>query len=186
MAKNDQVTVFIDEKKLSEATMRFATHEIELRCGKTGGIAEAEKREGDMKTPFGKYKLKQVFYRADKVEKPKTILPVSEITPDMGWCDDPADPAYNTLIKKPYAASHEDMYREDDVYDIVVEISHNDNPPVPGLGSAVFLHLMRPEKTGTAGCLAFTHENLRFLLDNVTKDTVIEIRPKPAPSAGIA
>lgn len=174
-----QALVFIDEKNIPHGIMRFATREFDIRCGKGGAIVESEKREGDMKTPYGQYKLKQVFYRADKVEKPQTILPVTEITKDMGWCDDVNDPQYNRLIRKPYDASHEDMYRpDDDIYDIVVEITHNDNPPVPGHGSAVFLHLMRPAKTGTAGCLAFTHENLRYLLDNVTKDTVIDIRPK--------
>lgn len=178
MPKTTQVTVFIDKKKFPEGVARFSIHEFDIRCGKGGAIDKDKKREGDMKTPLGSYRLKRVFYRADKIERPSTTLPLQEITPDMGWCDDPVDPAYNTLIRKPYEASHEDMFRDDDIYDLVVEISHND-PPVPGLGSAVFLHLMRPEKTGTAGCIAFTHENLRFLLDNVTKDTMIDIRLKP-------
>ena len=175
----DQALVFIDKKNIPNGSLTFATRAFYVNCGKGCAIPALEKREGDHKSPWGRYQFKQVFYRADRIEKPHTILPVTEITPDMGWCDDPEHPDYNRLIRKPFIASHEDMHRDDSLYDLVVEISHNDNPPIPYLGCAVFLHLIWPEKSGTAGCLAFDHENLRFLLDNITKDTVLDIRFKP-------
>ncbi|WP_114392206.1 L,D-transpeptidase family protein [Oleisolibacter albus] len=127
------------------------------------GIA-ADKREGDGATPVGAFPLRRVLYRPDRLAPPETGLPAAPIAADDGWCDDPAHPAYNRPVKRPFPASHEVMWRDDHVYDLVVVLGHNDDPPVPGLGSAVFLHLARPGYEGTAGCVALDRPDLLRLL----------------------
>ena len=93
----------------------------------------------------------------------------------MGWCDDSKHPAYNSLITKPFEHSHENMYRNDHLYDLVVEISHNDSPPMPEFGSAVFLHLKRKAEHPTAGCIAFDKQDLVEILEHADDKTYIEI-----------
>jgi L,D-peptidoglycan transpeptidase YkuD (ErfK/YbiS/YcfS/YnhG family) len=94
-----------------------------------------------------------VFYRADRIGRPATKLPCTAIAPEDGWCDAPADPAYNRKIRLPYKASAETLWRDDTLYDIVVVLGHNDDPVVPGAGSAIFLHLARDDGGPTEGCI---------------------------------
>ncbi|MFC5308527.1 L,D-transpeptidase [Azospirillum picis] len=128
-----------------------------------GGVRE-DKREGDGATPVGRFVLRRVLWRADRLPCPQTGLPVQPIAVDDGWCDAPDDPAYNRPVRRPYPASHETMWRDDHVYDIVVVMGHNDDPVVPGHGSAVFLHLARPDRAPTAGCVALAMEDMLRLL----------------------
>jgi L,D-peptidoglycan transpeptidase YkuD (ErfK/YbiS/YcfS/YnhG family) len=119
--------------------------------GRSG--VRGDKREGDGASPVGCLPLRAVFYRADKMSTPATRLPCTAITRDDGWCDAPADPAYNRKVRLPYPASAETMWRDDALYDIVVVLGHNDEPVVPGAGSAIFLHLMREDGGPTEGCV---------------------------------
>jgi L,D-peptidoglycan transpeptidase YkuD (ErfK/YbiS/YcfS/YnhG family) len=100
----------------------------------------------------------------------------------MGWCDDPNDPAYNRPVTLPHPTSHERLWREDDLYDLIVVLGHNDDPVVPGLGSAVFLHIAPPEGKPTQGCVALSAKHLRQVLALVGLDTVLEVAaPVDAP-----
>ncbi len=137
-----------------------------LRCalGKGGITLASHKREGDGATPLGRYPLRRVLYRADRVERPVTDLPVREIREDDGWCDAPEDPAYNRPVRRPYAASHEELWREDGLYDLILVLGHNDDPPVPGLGSAIFLHCKRGDYEPTQGCVALDPDDVRDFL----------------------
>ncbi len=136
------------------------------RCalGKNGVRPAEDKREGDGASPLGTWAIRRVLYRPDRGPVPVTALPVTALTPDDGWCDAPADPLYNQPVPLPYPASHEVLWREDGVYDLIVILGHNDDPPVPGMGSAIFLHLARPGFTGTEGCIALTRPDLEALL----------------------
>jgi len=93
-----------------------------------------------------------------------TALPATPIAPNDGWCDAAGDPLYNQPVPLPYPASAEHLWREDGVYDLIVILGHNDDPPVSGMGSAIFLHLARPGFTGTEGCIALTRPDLEALL----------------------
>src|ERR1700722_5443632 len=104
------------------------------------GIAR-KTREGDGITPLGVFDLREVFYRADRIPMLFTTLPLWKIEPDDGWCDAPDDQNYNRLVKLPYAASAESLWRDDALYDIVAVIGFNDDPVYPGKGSAIFLHV---------------------------------------------
>src|SRR3546814_288511 len=115
-------------------------------------------------TPVGRWPLRRVLYRADRIARPVTVLPCQPIAPDDGWCDDPADPAYNRPVRLPYPARHERLTRDDHLYDLVVVLGHNDAPVVPGAGSAVFLHLARSDYGLTEGCVALALPELLEVL----------------------
>lgn len=143
-------------------------------CGR-GGV-RADKREGDGASPAGSFPLVRVFYRPDRIAAPRSALPTSALRPNDGWVDDPGDPQYNRLVSLPYAAHHEEMWRADGLYDLVVLIAYNSDPPVPGLGSAIFLHVARPDLAPTEGCIAVPRDVLAGLLHLLGPGSVIEIR----------
>ena len=89
----------------------------------------------------------------------------------------PDDPNYNRPVRLPYAASHERLWREDDLYDLVLVLGHNDDPAVPGMGSAIFLHLTRPERTSTEGCVALDRPDLLELLAQARPGDTVTIAP---------
>lgn len=152
-------------------------HGAPAAFGKAGIIAAADKREGDGASPVGVWPIRRVLYRADKGPRPVTALPVAQIGPDDGWCDASGDPAYNRPVTLPYPASAERMWRDDDVYDLVVILGHNDDPVVSGLGSAIFLHLARDGYPPTEGCLALARPDLEALLAAAKPGDALEIRP---------
>ncbi len=135
-----------------------------LRCalGRAGVVAR--KHEGDGGTPVGLLPLRRLFWRADRGPIPRTALQRIPIAPDDGWCDAPTHAEYNRLVRLPFEASHERMWRDDDLYDLVAELGWNDAPVVPGRGSAIFLHLARPDYGPTEGCVALRRADLLALL----------------------
>lgn len=128
------------------------------------GGARADKREGDGATPLGPLPLRRVLYRADRGARPPAAVPVEPIAPDDGWCDDPAHPDYNRPVRLPHPARHEALWRGDGLYDLVGVLGWNDAPPVRGRGSAIFLHVARPDGAPTEGCIALPDRDLRTLL----------------------
>lgn len=147
------------------------------RCALGKGGVRTDKREGDGATPVGEFPLRRVLYRADRIARPTTALDCAPIDPEDGWCDDPSSPDYNRPVRLPHPARHERMWREDGVYDIVVVLGHNDDPPVPGLGSAVFMHLARPGYAPTEGCVALEREDLLRLLAACGRDARLIVTP---------
>ena len=137
-----------------------------VRCalGRSGVARAEDKREGDGKTPLGQWPLRRVLYRADHGGAPETALETQAIMPDEGWCDAPEDPAYNRPVRLPYPASAERLWREDRLYDLVVVLGHNDEPVVPFMGSAIFLHLANLDYRPTEGCVALRRPDLEALL----------------------
>ena len=140
-----------------------------------GGIG-VKRGEGDGVTPVGTYPLRRLFYRADRLAEPKSGLTVTALAPDDGWCDAPVDPAYNTLIKRPYPVSSEALWRDDHIYDLIAVIGFNDDPVVRGKGSAIFLHIARPNYSHTAGCVAMAESDLLELLALLGPRDTISIR----------
>lgn len=144
-------------------------------CGR-GGV-RADKREGDGATPAGTFPLLRAYYRPDRViPVPQSGLPLAALRPEDGWVDDPADAQYNRLVTLPYPAHHEAMWRADELYDLVVVIGYNTDPPVTGLGSAIFLHVARPDFGSTEGCIAVPREVLAGLLGRLAPGSRITIR----------
>lgn len=148
------------------------------RCALGRGGVRRDKREGDGATPAGTFALRSVRFRRDRLAgPPNTALPCTAIARDDGWCDDPADPAYNRPVKLPHPARHEKLWRADGLYDVMVVLGHNDDPPRPGLGSAVFLHVARPDYGPTEGCVALALDQLLDLLAMCGPGTVLTVRP---------
>lgn len=149
-----------------------------FRCtiGRGGLAAAADKIEGDGKTPIGRWQLRQVFYRADRIAAPVTLLPMQPLQPSDGWCDAPGDSHYNQFVQHPYPASAERLWRDDGIYDIIVVLGWNDAPIVHGKGSAIFLHCAQPDFSPTAGCVALTKDDLQlFLADDATPASSVSV-----------
>ena len=150
----------------------------QVRCAIGHGGIRAEKREGDGASPAGVFPLRRVMIRPDRLEAPKTGLPIRALDPADGWCDDPRDGAYNQLVKLPFSASHEILWRDDAVYDVIVEVGYNDDPVKPGLGSAIFVHVARPGFEPTEGCVALALDDLLRLLEDCNEQTVLSVSPR--------
>ena len=134
------------------------------RCAVGQGGIRTHKEEGDSATPAGLLPLRRVLFRADRGASPRTTVPVEPIAPADGWCDDVADARYNRPVRLPYDARCERLWRDDGLYDIVGVLGWNDAPVVPRLGSAIFLHIARPDYGPTEGCVALSAADLRAVL----------------------
>jgi L,D-peptidoglycan transpeptidase YkuD (ErfK/YbiS/YcfS/YnhG family) len=146
---------------------------IKVAIGR-GGI-KAGKREGDGATPAGRYRLVRLWWRADRGPRPQTLLPVRPITAADGWCEDPSDRRYNRPIRMSVEAPGDRLRRADGLYDLIIEIDHNQRPRIAGRGSAVFIHIARPDMTPTAGCVSMPALTLRRLLARLGPNTTITI-----------
>lgn len=143
--------------------------------GKNGVIPEAEGCEGDGKTPLGTYALRRVFYRPDREEPPICALSVTALSADLGWCDAPDSEHYNRLVRLPFGSSHEKLWRDDLIYDLILVLGHNDDPVVPGMGSAIFIHIARDDFSPTLGCVALKAEAMRRFLRQISPEDRIKI-----------
>jgi L,D-peptidoglycan transpeptidase YkuD (ErfK/YbiS/YcfS/YnhG family) len=128
-----------------------------------GGV-RGEKHEGDGATPVGVLPLRRVLYRPDRGPAPHAAVPVQPLAPNDGWCDDPASSAYNRPVRLPLDVSAEALWRDDSAYDIIGVLGWNDSPVQPGRGSAIFLHIARPDYAPTEGCVALAEGDLRRVL----------------------
>ncbi len=128
-----------------------------------GGVRE-HKQEGDGATPAGLLPLRRVLYRADRLAAPDCAFPVEPIAPDDAWCENLHDKNYNRLITAPPGTPGDRLWRDDHVYDIVVVLGWNDTPVRDGHGSAIFLHLTRPDHSPTDGCIGLDLPDLRHVL----------------------
>ncbi len=135
-----------------------------MRCAIGRSGVRADKREGDGATPVGRWPLREAFYRPDRMPQPETRLKMTPLDPQAGWCDAPGDANYNRPVRLPYPASHEELWRADTIYDVIVVMGYNDDPVVDGKGSAIFLHLSRSDYSPTAGCVAVQLEDMMKLL----------------------
>jgi L,D-peptidoglycan transpeptidase YkuD (ErfK/YbiS/YcfS/YnhG family) len=140
----------------------LADHVLHAALGR-GGV-RADKQEGDGATPAGLLQLRRVLYRADRLRPPACAVPLEPIAPTDGWCDDPDDAAYNRQVRLPHSARHEVLWREDGVYDVIGVLGWNDAPVRRGWGSAIFLHVARPDLAPTEGCIALPLPDLLAIL----------------------
>ena len=148
---------------------------LSVRCALGCGGIIADKVEGDGCTPAGRFPVRRLLYRPDRVRDLICQVPMQPMSPSDGWCDDPGDSAYNRMITRPYPGRHETMWRADALYDLVLVIGHNDDPVKPGEGSAVFLHLAQPDYAPTEGCVAFARADFIALLQAMEPATSIVI-----------
>jgi L,D-peptidoglycan transpeptidase YkuD (ErfK/YbiS/YcfS/YnhG family) len=156
------------------AALTLAMGELSMPCviGKGGTLPAADKREGDGATPLGTWALRAALLRPDRAGAAgRPMLPWRWLRPVDGWSDDVADPNYNRPVQWPYRFGHERLWRDDAAYDVIVILAHNDAPPVPGMGSAIFFHQWVPDRDGrpraTEGCVAVAPESMRMILPHL-------------------
>lgn len=143
--------------------------------GRAGACPAADKREGDGRTPLGEWPIRGVMFRRDRLTPPDGYgLPWRWIAEEDGWSDDPADPAYNRPVRHPHRFSAERLWREDGAYDAILILGYNDTPPVPGRGSAIFLHGMTVSGV-TEGCVALAPADLMRLLSELRPGDLLRI-----------
>lgn len=157
------------------STLTYDNNQTPCVVGRNG--VRVRKIEGDGATPAGRFPLRRVLFRSDRISTPNSGLPISAIAGHAGWCTDPMDPHYNQQIELPYSGSHEELWREDSLYDLIVVISYNDAPAVPGAGSAIFLHTARPGMLYTEGCIAVPERPLLEIVAQCGPSTNIVIEP---------
>ena len=154
-------------------TLVFDGFYFKCSIGKNG--LSKDKREGDLKTPKGYFNIDCLYYRSDRMKKPKTKLKVISIKKKMGWCNDINNKKkYNKVIKVSKKIRHEKMYRLDHKYDLVIPIKYNFKKPIIGKGSAIFLHLTK-NYNSTAGCIALNQNDFLILLKLINRKTKIKI-----------
>ena len=133
------------------------------------------KREGDGATPLGTWPVRWGMWRADRLAEPPSALVFHAIREDDLWCDEVGHSAYNRWVKAPLEASHERLWQEDMAYDLLLVMGHNDDPPKPDKGSAIFFHLDRPDHRDTLGCVAVEPETMLRIVRAVEPGWVVEI-----------
>jgi len=141
------------------------------------GIA-TDKHEGDGATPAGRWPLRELLYRADRIATPRSRLPARALAPKDGWCDDPTHPDYNRLVGLPHPARCEQLWRDDALYDLIAVLGYNDAPVVAGLGSAIFLHTARPNLAPTEGCVALGFGDLLAVISEVGPADAVVVETK--------
>ena len=173
MSDTDVLTIQADS---ADSSLGWASlGEKRWRCAVGAGGVREDKVEGDAATPVGEFPLRHIYFRNDRLVLPKVQLPARPITKHDGWCDDPRSPAYNRLVRIPNEWSHEKMWREDGLYDVVVVIGYNDDPPEGEWGSAIFLHIARDDMSPTQGCVAFARNDLLELLPLIGPKTRLRV-----------
>lgn len=156
-------------------TLAMSGRILPCAIGRTGACPAADKREGDGMTPLGRWPIHSVLFRPGRAMPPPGLqLPWRWIRPDDGWSDDSADPCYNRPIRHPRGFSAERLWRDDGLYDAIVTLGHNDAPPVPGLGSAIFFHCWNDARP-TEGCVAIEKNELLSLLRGIKPGAILEI-----------
>jgi L,D-peptidoglycan transpeptidase YkuD (ErfK/YbiS/YcfS/YnhG family) len=157
----------------SRGSLKLGNLTFPCALGRAG--CRARKCEGDGATPVGRWCVREVLYRPDRVPRPRTHLPVRAIRPHDGWCDAPADRNYNRPVRLPYRASTERLWRVDGLYDIVLVLGCNDHPRVRGRGSAIFMHVARPRYAPTEGCIALARAHLLRLLERLGSRAAVAV-----------
>ena len=138
------------------------------------GITE-NKTEGDWKTPQGIFPLTKIFYRKDRIPNINSSFECIPLSQNDAWCDDINKEEYNTFIKLPFDGSYENLWREDEMYDVIIVIGYNNDPIIKNKGSAIFIHIAKENMEYTKGCLAIKKEDIISLLKIIKKNTEIEI-----------
>jgi L,D-peptidoglycan transpeptidase YkuD (ErfK/YbiS/YcfS/YnhG family) len=178
MSEQDLLTVQADSADTSLGWLSLGGRRWRCTVG-AGGVRE-DKVEGDAATPAGSFPLRRIYFRNDRLVLPKVRLPARPISEHDGWCDDPRSSTYNRLVRVPNEWSHEKMWRDDGLYDLVVVVGYNDDPPEGEWGSAIFLHVAREDYAPTKGCVALARDDLLELVTLIGPETRLNVLSTPA------
>ena len=169
----DRIVVRTLGRKNSRGIVTAGNRQFPCALGRSG--ITCKKREGDGATPAGRFKILALWYRADRENIIPNEISTSRIKKDIGWCDAPEDRNYNRSVKLPYPARHENMWRDDLLYDWCLVLDQNYSTRMRGLGSAIFFHLATPDFRPTEGCVAIQPRDMRWLLGHIGNKTILDV-----------
>ena len=158
---------------INKNNLSYNNYKAKCAIGKRG--IRNKKKEGDLITPKGKFKIEYILYRKDRIKNIQTQIKKKVIKKNMGWCDDPKSKEYNKLIRLPSKYSYEKLYRKENIYDIVLVLNYNTNPIVKNKGSAIFIHVTKQNYKKTEGCVALKKRHLLKIIKDLNKKTIIKI-----------
>ena len=167
------ITVLAISACAAQGRLRYGPLDFPCALGRSG--RRWRKVEGDGASPSGTWPLRYGFFRADRLLRPRTHLPMLPLQRHHGWCDDAMDRNYNRLVRLPYKARAEEMWRQDALYDLVVILGHNERPRCRGRGSAIFIHVARSDYGASEGCIALARPHLVRLLEALRPGAVLRI-----------
>ena len=153
--------------------LNYGNYKVKCAVGKRG--IKIKKKEGDLITPKGLFKIKRVLYRKDRIGRLNTKLKKTPIKKNMGWCDDPNSKFYNKLINFPFKSNAEKLFKRENIYDIILVLDFNMNPIRKNKGSAIFIHIAKKKFTPTKGCVAISKNVLKKILSKINKDCKVRI-----------
>tara|TARA_A100001011_G_C13763408_1_gene616184 strand:+ start:55 stop:555 length:501 start_codon:yes stop_codon:yes gene_type:complete len=154
---------------INKKYLTYGQYKVKCAIGKRGiGL---KKKEGDLITPIGQYKIKYILYRKDRIKKIQTKLRKIVIKRNMGWCDDPKSKNYNKLINLPFNYSYEKLFKKENTYDIILVLNYNMRPIKKNKGSAIFIHIAKKNYKKTLGCIAINKTDLLKLLKKIKINT---------------
>ena len=153
--------------------LTYNNYKAKCAIGKRG--IGYKRKEGDLITPKGEYKIKYILYRKDRVKKIQSKIKKTTIKKNMGWCNDSKSKNYNKLIRLPSSYNYEKLYKKENTYDIVVVLDYNMNPIIKNKGSAIFIHIAKRNYRKTEGCIALKKNDLLKILKKVKKNTKVKI-----------
>ena len=160
--------IFINKKYLT-----YKNYKAKCAIGKRGiGL---KRKEGDLITPKGNYKIKYIMFRKDRIRNIKSKVKKIEIKKNMGWCDDPLSKEYNKIVKLPSVYSHEKLYKKENIYDIIIVLNYNMHPIIKNKGSAIFIHVAKKNYKKTEGCVAVGKNYLLKIIKELKKNTKVRI-----------
>ena len=158
---------------IKNKSLTYNNYKVKCALGKRGiGI---KKKEGDLITPKGSFKIKGILYRRDKIKNLRTKIRKKKINKKMGWCDDPKSKKYNQLIKLPSKFNYERLYRKDRIYDIIFVLNFNTTPVIRNKGSAIFIHIAKRNYSPTKGCIAIKKNDIKKLAREINRKTLVKI-----------
>ena len=161
---------------INKKYLTYKDYKAKCAIGKRG--INNKRREGDLITPKGIYKIKYILYRKDRVKNIQTKIRKIVIKKNMGWCNDPKSKKYNKLIKLPSVYSYEKLYKKENIYDIILVLNYNTNPVLKNKGSAIFIHIARRNYEKTEGCVAIVKRSLIKIIKELKKNTKIKIESR--------
>ena len=158
---------------INKRYLTYKKYKVKCAIGKKG--IGYKKKEGDLITPIGTYKIKYILYRKDRIKKIQSRLKKIIIKNNMGWCDDPKSKKYNQLVKLPNNYSHEKLFRKENLYDILLVLNFNMRPIKLNKGSAIFIHIARKNFEKTEGCITISKNNLIKIVKDLKPNTIVKI-----------
>ena len=158
---------------INERYLTFKQYKVKCALGKRG--VGLKKKEGDLITPTGQYKIKYILYRKDRIKKIQSKIRKIIINKNMGWCDDARSKKYNKLVNLPFSDRYEKLFKKENIYDIILVLNYNMNPIKKNKGSAIFIHIAKKNNKKTEGCVAISKAQLLKILKRISINTKVKI-----------